>query len=456
MNMTPYLEFWGATGTVTGSKYILSLGEKRILIDCGLFQGEKEIRRRNWTQLPFDLSEIDAVILTHAHIDHSGYIPLLVKRGFKGPVYCTEATRDLCAILLPDSGYLQEKHAERANRKGYTRHDPAKALYTERDGQEALSLFKPYPFHKTVSLGPGLNFKFLRAGHILGAAIISLKVNGRHIIFSGDLGRQHSPTMRSPDCVQDVDYLILESTYGDKVHSRVNPEDALADIINVVSKRGGTLVVPCFAVGRTQTLLYYLSKLKRREKIPDMPVFLDSPMAINASELFCRHPLDHLLKEQDCPQIFDVATYVRTVDASKALTVSPFPKIILSASGMATGGRVLHHLKSYIGDPNSAIVFTGFQAQGTRGDALVNGADKIRIHGRNFDVKADIHQLDMLSAHADSDEIVTWLKTFNHSPNHTFLTHGEPQPAQALKEKIGAELHWPVTIPEYGQRIELN
>jgi metallo-beta-lactamase family protein len=262
--------------------------------------------------------------------------------------------------------------------------------------------------------------------------------------------------MCAPDFVQDVDYLVLESTYGNKVHSGVDPEEVLADIINVTANRGGTVIIPCFAVGRTQTLLYHLSELKRCGKIPEIPVFLDSPMAINASELFCRHPLDHRFKADDCQHIFNVATYVRTVEDSKALTVSPFPKIILSASGMATGGRVLHHLKSFIGDPNSAVIFTGFQARGTRGEALVNGADYIRMHGRDFEVKADIHQLDMLSAHADSREILEWLKSYNHGPNQTFLTHGEPEPALALKEKIEEELHWPVTIPEYGQRVELK
>ncbi len=450
MGISPTLEFWGATGTVTGSKYLLNTGDKRILIDCGLFQGEKAIRRRNWIPLPFDPRDLDSVILTHAHIDHSGYLPVLMKEGFNGPIYSTEATRDLCAILLPDSGYLKEKYADLANHKGFSRHTPAKPLYTERDGQEVLSLFQPQPFHKALSLGPGLKLKFLRAGHILGASILSLHVGGRHIVFSGDLGRQNSPTMPTPDFVQDVDYLVVESTYGDSLHSHDDPEDVLADIINKVASRSGTVIIPSFAVGRTQTLLFHLSELKRKGLIPEMPVYLDSPMAINASNLFCRYPLDHRFHADECRHIFDVATYVRTVEDSKALTTNPFPKIILSASGMATGGRVLHHMKAYIDDPKSAIIFAGFQAKGTRGEALVNGADYIRIHGHYIEVKAEIHQLDMLSAHADSGEILTWLNNFDHAPNQTFVTHGEAEPAEALKLKIENQLHWSAIIPEYG------
>jgi len=452
----PYIEFWGATGTVTGSKYLLNTGEKKILIDCGLFQGEKEIRRRNRTPPPFEPENLDAVILTHAHIDHSGYLPALIKRGFKGPVYSTEATRDLCAILLPDSGYLKEKHAEYANKKGFSKHSPAVPLYTQRDGQEALSYFKPRPFHKTIDLAPGLKFKFLRAGHILGAAIVSLHCGGRHIVFSGDLGRMNSVTMPPPDHVQEVDYLIVESTYGDMVHGKQNPQDALFDIIQPAVARGGSIIIPCFAVGRTQTLLYHLSQMARDGRLPNIPVFLDSPMAINTSDIYCKYPLDHKFDSAQCRDIFDIATYVRTVDDSKALTASPYPKIVLSAAGMATGGRVLHHLKAYIEDERNAVVFTGFQARGTRGEALVNGADNIRIFGRQFEVNAEIHQLDMLSAHADNRELMGWLKSIGQAPNETFVTHGEPGPASALAQDIHNELHWDVTIPDYGSRFGLK
>jgi len=456
MSDYPYIEFWGAAGTVTGSKYLIHTGEQKILIDCGLFQGEKEVRKLNRKAMPFDPKELDAVILTHAHIDHSGYLPALMKSGFEGPIYCTEATYDLCRILLPDSGYLKEKQAKYANQKGFSKHKPALPLYTLKDAQEVLSLFKRQPFHETLNLGPGLNVKFLRAGHILGAAILSLHVGGRHIVFSGDLGRPYSPTMSAPDNVLDVDYLILESTYGDRVHEKSDPEDALLDIIAPVTAEGGTVLIPCFAVGRTQTLLFHLSKLKDAGHLKNVPVFLDSPMAINASKMFCRHPLDHKFNVETCRDIFGVATYVNEVEESKALNTNSYPKIILSASGMATGGRVLHHLKNYIEDPRNAIVFTGFQAKGTRGEALVNGADHIRVHGRDLRVKAKIQQLDMLSAHADRREILGWLETFNHSPNKTFLTHGEPDSALALKDLISESLHWQVKIPEYGERVSLK
>lgn len=402
-------------------------------------------------RLLFDPKGIDAVILTHAHIDHSGYLPVLMKGGFSGPVYCTQATRDLCAILLPDSGYLHEKHAQYANKKGFSKHSPALPLYTQRDGQEVLSLFKPHPFHKTISLGPGLQLKFLRAGHILGAAIVSLHVEGRHIVFSGDLGRPHSPTMPNPDAVLDVDYLILESTYGDSLHEKADPQDSLMEIINPVALRGGSILIPCFAVGRTQSLLFHLNALKEDNRIADIPIFLDSPMAINASELFCRHPLDHKFNTETCRDIFDVATYVNTVEDSKAITHSRYPKIVLSASGMATGGRILHHLKATLSDQRNAVIFTGFQASGTRGEALINGADYIRIHGQNFEVNAEIYQLNMLSAHADRREILGWLKDFNHHPNHTFVTHGEPESAAALKGHIETDLHWLVSVAEHGQ-----
>lgn len=453
---TPQIEFWGATGTVTGSKYLLRAGDYTALIDCGLFQGDKTLRQRNWQAPPFDPAKIDAVILSHAHIDHSGYIPLLIKRGFTGQIYCTSATQDLCEILLPDSGFLQEKHADYANNMGFSRHNPAMPLYTEQDARKSLSFFNSIPFHTKIELTSGFHFKFLRAGHILGASIICIDVMGRRMVFSGDLGRFNSPTLPVPDTPCNVDFLVLESTYGAKIHSHETIENRLADIISKTVQRGGTVIIPCFAVGRTQIILYYLHKLKSSGILEDVPVFLDSPMAINASDIYCRHPLDHKFSTGDCQAIFNVAQYVRSVDASKELTKSAFPKIILSASGMATGGRVLHHLKSYLSDEKNAVIFTGFQAQGTRGEALVNGAETIRIHGLDIPVRADVWQFDELSAHADRQEIMTWLRQFNRAPRRVFITHGEPEQSYALSKAIRAQLAWSTHIPNYGESVSLS
>lgn len=451
------LAFLGATGTVTGSKYLLEHKGRKVLIDCGLFQGLKELRLRNWEKLPVDPASIDAVLLTHAHIDHSGYIPLLVKRGFKGKIYCSGATYDLCAILLPDSGYLQEEDAKRANRYAYTKHKPALPLYTRKDAEESLKQFKVVNFDKLHHLAGDLTFTLGRSGHILGSAFIRLSDGRTSILFSGDLGRADDPVMNPPVHMQSVDYLVLESTYGDRLHEDSNPLDKIGEIIRTTVARGGSVIIPAFAVGRTQNILYYIHELKKAGAIPStIPVFLDSPMAINATQILSRHKADHRLPEKQCADVCHVAQYVRTAEESKALVSSNgLPAIIISASGMATGGRILHHLKHFIGDMRNTILFTGYQAAGTRGARLVHGEGEIKIHGRMWPVRARVEELHNTSAHADYGEILDWLAHFQTPPRKVFITHGEPEAASSLKMKIEDHLGWNAVVPDYLQEVEL-
>lgn len=450
------LTFLGATGTVTGSKYLLEDDNRKILIDCGLFQGLKELRLRNWEKLPFDPASIDAVLLTHAHIDHSGYLPLLVKNGFDGPVYCSSATADLCDILLPDSAHIHEEDALRANRHGYSKHKPALPLYTQNDAYNALEKLKPISFGQDYPLSDILSFSLSRAGHIPGAACIRISDGQTDIVFSGDLGRPTDPLMKEPAQIQSADYLVLESTYGDRLHAREDPLDQLEAIITRTAARGGTLVIPAFAVGRAQSLMYYIYRLKTENRIPDLPVYLDSPMAISATKLLEDHHEEHRLSKQECSSICNSVIYTPTVEQSKAIYTrnNGLPSIIISASGMATGGRVLHHLKHFIGDPRNTILLAGFQAAGTRGARLEHGETEIKIHGDLFDVRAEIDMLGNISAHADYQEILGWLGHFRKAPRRTFLTHGEPEAASSLKLKIEKHLGWTVDIPEYKQMVE--
>ena len=452
--MTSHITFLGAVGTVTGSKYLLEAGDRRVLVNCGLFQGFKQLRLRNWAPPPFDPASLDAVILTHAHLDHSGYVPLLVRKGFKGPIYATSGTRDLCAVLLTDSGHLQEREAEYANRRGYSKHRPAKPLYTQDDAIASLERFVPVPFDHSLDIASDLTVRFLPAGHILGAALVRITSAGASVLFSGDLGRANSATMVDPAIVHEADYLVVESTYGNRRHDPVNVEDRIADIVNRVAHRGGTILVPAFAVGRAQSILFHLLRLKAAKRIPDLPVFLDSPMAINASEIFCDHMGEHRLTAEQCRATCRVATYVQHAEDSKALDVNAMPKIIISASGMATGGRILHHLKYYAPDDRSAILFTGFQAGGTRGAAMTAGAETVKIHGANVPIRAEVENLHMLSAHADVDEILTWLGHFQ-PPRQTFITHGEPAASDALRLQIEEALGWSCCVPDYRDRITL-
>ena len=450
------LTFLGAVGTVTGSKYLIESSGKRVLIDCGLFQGFKQLRLRNWGPLPVAPRSIDEVLLTHAHLDHSGYLPLLVKDGFSGNILCTEATRELCGILLPDSGHLQERDAEFANRHGFSRHKPALPLYTQADAEAALERFRPVAFKNAIPVPGGFSARFLYAGHILGAAMIELRHEKGKVLFSGDLGRPNSLSLYDPVTVMEADYLVVESTYGNRKHDTRDPGDVLAEIIGRTAGRGGTVLIPAFAVGRTQEVLLYLSRLKEQRRIPDLPVFIDSPMAIDAGDVYRRRAEDHRMDVAQVCKALAVARAVRLSEESKALDhANHMPKVIISASGMATGGRVLHHLETYAPDPRNTILFVGFQAGGTRGAAMVGGAESIKIHGAYVPVRATVEILHSLSAHADADEILAWLRRFRKSPKTTFITHGEPEAADALRRRVGEELGWECVVPEFRDEVML-
>ena len=449
------IRFLGAAGTVTGSRYLVEGSDTRLLVDCGLFQGPREIRERNWEEIPHAAETVDTILLTHAHIDHSGYLPRLVKNGWSGRIISTAATADLCRLLLPDSGFLQEKEAEFANHRGFSRHKPAQPLYTQDDARAALEYFAPVDFETSQELGDATHARFRRAGHILGASFIELVTGGRTITFSGDLGRYDDAVMYDPEPPKETDYLVVESTYGNRIHDRVDPQEALGALVEKCVGRGGTVIIPAFAVGRTQSLLYHLSQLKKAGRLSSIPVYLDSPMAINASQIFCRHRQDHRLSPEQCEEACNVAQYVRDVEVSKRLTRDTKPKIIISASGMATGGRVVYHLKEFAPDPRNLILFAGFQAGGTRGAAMVAGAPSIKIHGEQIPVRAEVANLSMLSAHADADEIMRWLKTIKKPPRMTFITHGEPSASEALRKRIEEELGWQCKIPVQGEQVTL-
>lgn len=449
------LTFLGAAHSVTGSRYLVQYDSKKFLVDCGLFQGFKELRLRNWAALQVNPKDLEMVILTHAHVDHSGYLPLLVKNGFTGKIYCSYGTQDLCSILLPDSGFLQEEDAKRANKYGYSKHKPALPLYTEQDACACLSQFVPIDFNQPHQLFGDLSFELKPAGHIIGASIVSLTHGQQSIVFSGDLGRPHDPIMKPPVNIDSADYLILESTYGDRLHNRSDPLDQLASVIQKTAERGGTVVIPAFAVGRAQMMLYYLYLLKQAHRIPDLPIFLDSPMAQDASDLLSHYAGEHRLSEKLSHDICKIARYVKTQEDSKAIDQQKVPSIIISASGMAEGGRVLHHLKIFLPNHLNTILFTGYQDGGTRGDRLLRGETEIKIHGEMIPVQAQIVSMSNVSAHADYEEIMTWLKNFKHPPKKTFLTHGSLANAEALKARIEQELHWDCVIPEYLQKFEL-
>lgn len=450
------ISFLGATETVTGSKYLLTLENKKILIDCGLFQGYKEIRLRNWNKLPINPHEIDAVILTHAHLDHTGYLPLLVKNGFKGPIYATLGTKELCALLLPDSGHLQEDDAYFANKHHFSKHSPALPLYTEAEARKVMKQFVTVPFETHYSLYADCHFIFSRAAHILGASFIQFTYKGSTIVFSGDMGRRQDPIMREPAIIESADYLVIESTYGNRLHSTVNPEDELAAVINQTAAHGGITIIPAFAVGRTQSILYHISQLKEKDRIPDLPVFLDSPMAEDVTDIYIKHINEHLLNAKECAKLNATVTYITTAKESKELDKIRFPSIIISASGMITGGRVLHHLKAFVTDKRNAIIFAGYQAEGTRGDRILKGEKMIKIHGQMIPIRASVHLLSNLSAHADYSEILTWLKHFKKAPKQVFITHGEPEAAESLKQKIKNQLGWNCIIPHYLQTMVLS
>ncbi len=449
------ITFLGAAETVTGSKYLIECEDKKILLDCGLYQGLKELRLRNWKQLPIDPKTIDAVILTHAHIDHSGYIPLLVKNGYKGKIFCSPGTYDLCSILLPDSGFLHEEDARRSNKYKYTKHHPAFPLYTQQDAIKSLLSFETVDFKLKYKIDKNISFTLHHAGHIIGASTVQLNLKGKIVTFSGDLGRLNDPIMYAPEELVNTDYLVIESTYGDRLHADIEPKNVLKDIITETCIKGGSVIIPAFAVGRTQAILYYLYLLKKAREIPDIMVFLDSPMAQDATTIMQKYNKEHRLSLQMCHDICQIAKYTKTVNDSKYIDNLKEPVIIISASGMAEGGRILHHLKHFMTDPKNTILFTGYQAEGTRGDRMVRGEQEIKIHGEIYSVRARVENLHNMSAHADYSEMLYWLKYFRKPPMRVFITHGSLNAANNFKKIIQEQLNWNVCVPKYLESYKL-
>lgn len=445
----------GAAGTVTGSKHLLTHGDSRILVDCGLFQGLKNLREINWQSLPVDPHDIDSVVLTHGHLDHCGYLPRLALEGFAGPVYMTAGTSDVASLILRDSAFLQEKDAEFANRHGFSRHQPALPLYRAVDAEHVIKMFTTVPLHQEQALPGGGSLVLRRAGHILGAATAQIEMGGKRIVFSGDLGRYNDPLMHDPEPVPDADYVVIESTYGNRLHDPTDPVEALATVIERTVQRGGTVVVPAFAVGRAQSLIYDLWLLRQAGRLRNLPIYLDSPMATSASELLHTHESEHRLSTRDYEAACGAVVCVRDVEESKALSANRYPKVIISASGMATGGRVLHHIAAFAPDRRNTLLFAGFQAAGTRGRALLGGAREVKIHGRWIPVNADVAELPMLSAHADCDELMRWLSGFRERPRKVLIVHGEADASEALRVRIQRELGWDASVPLPGQEFVL-
>ncbi len=449
------LSFLGAAGTVTGSKFLLERSGKKILFDCGLFQGIKKIRERNWRPPAVDPATLDAVVLTHAHLDHSGFLPVFVREGFDGPIYCTPPTADLAAILLPDSGRIHEEDARYANRKGYSSHEPAEPLYTEAHAKRALELLQPVQFDQPFTVGDA-ELRYRHAGHILGAANVQVGAEGRHLLFSGDIGRQNDLLLAPPEPPAKADWIVMESTYGDRIHDRRDPIEAFEVIIERALRKRGVVLIPSFAVGRAQTMLYCLYRLFRDRGTPKVPVFVDSPMTTDVTRVYRRHKYDHKLSSKEIKDAFGIAQFVSSVNESKNLSANHDTKIIISASGMATAGRILHHLKAFVSDARNTVVLPGFQAPGTRGAALAAGADSVKIHGRHFAVEAEVEQVDLFSAHADQEELLTWLGAAESRPRQVFLVHGEPLPADILRQRIEERLGHRVYVPDYRETVDLS
>jgi metallo-beta-lactamase family protein len=460
----PILTFLGATGTVTGSRFLIDTGAARVLVDCGMYQGLKDLRARNWEPFPIPPSEIDAVVLTHAHLDHSGMLPVLVRDGFKGSVVSTPQTAALASLVMRDSGHLQEEEARYANERGFSKHHPALPLYTEEDAARVASRFRPIPFGTKTALSPGLAVTLLPAGHILGSSIALLEVatpTSRRIAFSGDLGRPEHPILRPPAAVPPADVVVVESTYGDRDHEPVEDAEArLADLVRRTAHRGGTVVIPAFAVDRTEVLLLALRRMAKAGTIPDLPVYADSPMALSVLDVYRQAIAEHdpeVRLEASDEDPFDPGTLyeLRTPEESRQLD-RVFPAIIISASGMATGGRVLHHLARCLPDPRCAVVLAGFQAAGTRGRQLADGARSIKLLGRYVPVRAEVCFIDAYSVHAGASELCQWLATAPAPPDTTYLVHGEPAASEALLRRITDELAWHAVVPRYGERVRLD
>ena len=470
LNVTFSLTFLGAAGTVTGSKHLLELDGRRVLIDCGLFQGIKELRERNWAPLPIDPASIDVVVLTHAHLDHCGYLPRLVAGGYRGRIFCTPATKDLCSLVLPDAAHIQEEDAREANRRGYSKHQPALPLYTSVDAARALDRLQPVGYERPMPLWSGAapTVEFINAGHLLGSAYARIRVGDLNLVFGGDLGRYGRPVLPDPSPVTEADVLLLESTYGDRLHEPDDNGERLATVVRDTAARGGKLIVPSFAIGRVEEVLYWLKRLEEEKRIPSLPVYVDSPMAVGALQFYSSrlNELDpELSAEASTPRSkFDgmrrVAafattrmTMVASPQQSADLVTSRQPAIVISSSGMATGGRVLRHLAATITNPKNTVLFVGYQAAGTRGRLLTDGAKEIKLLGRTYPVAARIEQIDSMSAHADYSEIMRWLSGFTRAPRMTYLVHGDPVALAALADRITRELHWPVHIARHLEAV---
>ncbi|HYK89885.1 MAG TPA: MBL fold metallo-hydrolase [Acidobacteriota bacterium] len=463
-----FIQFLGASGTVTGSKFLVGSGNIRFLVDCGMFQGGKPLRLLNWATPPVPPPSVDHIILTHAHVDHVGMLPVWVREGFQGAVWTTPATKELSEISLIDAAHLQEEDARFANKKGFSKHKPALPLYTVQDAERALQHLRPLEYDKEIELADGTHVRLRDAGHILGSAIAEVSLTDRgkqmRIVFSGDLGRYNALILRDPaPPVDRTDYLLVESTYGGRRHAAEETAREVEEIVLETAKRGGMLIIPAFTIGRTQTLLYVLRELKERNAIPDLPVFVDSPMAVHVTELFCRHIAEFDEEAQavykstgKSPVLLPNLHFVQTPSESQQVNELRYPGIIISASGMATGGRILHHLKLRLPDPRNTVLFVGFQSNGTRGQLLKDGAKEIKIHGEMVPVRAQIRAMESFSAHADSDEILRWLKTFKEPPKQTFIVHGEAGASQALEKQIQEELGWNTHIPQYLESVKLR
>jgi metallo-beta-lactamase family protein len=459
----PRIKFCGAARTVTGSRHLIEIGEKRVLVDCGLFQGPREIRERNWQPFPVEPSSLYAGIVTHAHTDHIGWIPRLVAQGYEGPLYATRATIGLCGISLPDSGRLQEEDARHRNRHNISRHHPALPLYTEKEAFACLKQFQSVRYGEFQKLPGGAQFRFLPAGHILGSAFAEIYFeNGERLLMSGDLGRYDTPIIKDPTAVDFAEYLVIESTYGDRIHSNEDPEKKLEGILNDAWRDGSCVLVPSFAIGRTQELLYLVKKLQDEARIPRMPVFVDSPMATSTSALYRQQSEEHdaeakiAFEGNDDPMAPELLQFIRDSEDSKALNVRKGPMMILSGSGMCEGGRILHHLLHRLEDPSTMVVFTGYQAEGTRGRKILEGAPEVQIFRQQVAVRARIEKMNSLSAHADQAEMLKWLSNFKSEPKRTFIVHGEPPAQEALRSKILDVLGWRCEIPEHLQEFELS
>jgi len=463
----PKITFLGAAGTVTGSKYLVEAEGKKLLVDCGLFEGSKELKQRNWDRLPVDPASIDWVLLTHAHIDHTGYLPRLTRDGYHGPIYSNAATHELCALLLPDSAHLQEEDAQYAAKKGYSAHKPPLPLYTVPEAQATLNQFRVISRMEPFRISPQFSVRPHDAGHILGSSWLELTIteNGKQtlVVFSGDVGRYDQPILKDPESPTGADFLLCESTYGDRDHPAGSVEDELADVVNRTAKRGGSVVIPAFAVGRTQTLMYYLRDLEEKQRIPHLPVYVDSPMAINVTGLYMSHHEDHDadFTQQETSGNHDPLNchevhMTRAVEDSKKINDVTAPCIIISASGMITGGRIKHHLVRRLPDSRNTVLLVGYQAEGSGGRLLQEGAKYLRLFHEQIPVRAEIVEVGQLSAHAGRSELLRWLSKFQAPPKQTFLVHGEPVALKSFRDAIAAQYKWPVTIPDYLETVELT